>query len=109
MTAAVGTALDIKPILHVDDEGHLIPVFRVRGRKKSIKALVDHMLETCINPEEQIIFIGHGDSSNDAVLLESLVRDKFQVKDVIINNIGPIIGTHSGPGTIALFFFGTKK
>lgn len=109
MTAAVGTALDIKPILHVDDEGHLIPVFRVRGRKKSLKALVDHMLETCINPEEQIIFIGHGDSSNDAVLLESLVRDKFQVKDVIINNIGPIIGTHSGPGTIALFFFGTEK
>lgn len=109
MTAAIGTALDIKPILHVDGEGHLIPVDRVRGRKRSLKALFDHMLESCINPEEQIIFIGHGDSLNDAEFLEKLIRDKFKVKDVIINNIGPIIGTHSGPGTIALFFFGTEK
>jgi len=109
MTAVVGTALDIKPILHVDDEGKLIPVGRVRGRKKALKALVIHMSETCTNPEEQIIFISHGDSLNDALFLEKLVREKFQVKDVIINNIGPIIGTHSGPGTIALFFFGTEK
>jgi DegV family protein with EDD domain len=62
MTAVVGTALDIKPILHVDDEGKLIPVDRVRGRKKALKALVIHMSETCTNPEEQIIFIGHGDA-----------------------------------------------
>jgi len=109
MTAVIGTALDIKPILHVDNEGYLIPIDRVRGRKRSLKALVDHMLESCSNPEEQIIFIGHGDSLNDAELLESLIRDKFNVKDVTINNIGPIIGTHSGPGTIALFFFGTEK
>lgn len=109
MAALAGTALDIKPILHVDNEGHLIPITKVRGRKKSLKVLIDHMLETCVNPEEQIIFIGHGDSLNDAELLERLVRDKFQVKDVLINNIGPIIGTHSGPGTIALFFFDTEK
>ncbi len=109
MTAAIGTALDIKPILHVDDEGHLIPVDRVRGRKRSLRALFDHMLESCINPEEQIIFIGHGDSLNDAEFLEKIIRNKFKVKDVVISNIGPIIGTHSGPGTIALFFFGTEK
>ncbi len=109
MTAVVGTALNIKPVLHVDDEGHLIPVSRVRGRKKSLGMLVENMLEFCVNPEEQTIFIGHGDCLEDAKLLESLVRENFNVKEIIINNIGPIIGTHSGPGTIALFFYGIKK
>ncbi|MDD2569108.1 MAG: DegV family protein [Clostridia bacterium] len=109
MTAAIGTALNIKPVLHVDDEGRLIPVSKVRGRLKSLHALVTHMEETCIKPEEQIIFIGHGDSLKDAEIVADMVREKFAVKDVIINSISPIIGTHSGPGTIALFFFGTKK
>lgn len=108
-SATVGTALNVKPILHVDNEGHLIPMSKVRGRKKSLYALLDHMIETVTNPEEQVIFIGHGDSKEDAEFLAQIIREKFNVKDIIISCIGPVIGTHSGPGTIALFFFGTER
>jgi len=108
-SATIGTALNVKPILHVDNEGRLIPMSKVRGRKKSIISLLDHMLETCVDPEEQVIFIGHGDAKEDAEFLAQLIRDKFIVKDIVISNIGPVIGTHSGPGTIALFFFGTER
>jgi len=107
--ATIGTALNVKPILHVDNEGRLIPMSKVRGRKKSLIALLDHMVETCVDPEEQVIFIGHGDAKEDAEFLAQLIRDKFIVKDIVISNIGPVIGTHSGPGTIALFFFGTER
>ena len=72
-------------------------------------ALAKEMEETCINPSEQIIFISHGDCIEDAQYLEKLVRDKLNVKDVIINYVDPVIGAHSGPGTIALFFLGTKR
>lgn len=109
LSATVGTALNVKPILHVDNEGHLIPISKVRGRKKSLYALLEHMVETCVDPQEQVIFIGHGDSLEDAELLAQLIREKFNVKDIVISNIGSVIGTHSGPGTIALFFFGTKR
>lgn len=109
ISATLGTALNIKPVLHVDNEGHLIPVTNVRGRKKSLHELVEHMIKTCVNPEEQTIFIGHGDCLEDAQYVEKLVRENFKVKDVIINYIGPVIGSHSGPGTVALFFFGTER
>ncbi|MGB4588936.1 MAG: DegV family protein [Clostridiaceae bacterium] len=109
MSATVGTALNIKPILHVDDEGYLKLIDKVRGRKRALKSLVDHMIETSINPEEQTIFIGHGGNLYDSELLVELIKDKINVKNVIINNIGPTIGTHSGPDTIALFFFGSKR
>ncbi len=108
-SAGIGTALNVKPILHVDDEGHLIPMEKVRGRKKSIYALLNHMIGTFTPSDEQMVFIGHGDSLEDAELLARLIREKFTVKDVIINPIGPVIGSHSGPGTIALFFFGTGR
>ena len=107
--AIIGTALGIKPVMHVDDEGHLIPVSKVRGRRKSLDALVEHMAETCDKPESQTIFIGHGDSKEDAEYVAKLVRQKFKVKNIILNYIGPVIGSHSGPGTIALFFFGTHR
>jgi DegV family protein with EDD domain len=109
ISATIGTALDVKPILHVDNEGHLIPMSKVRGRKKSLSALLEHMVETCTSPQEQVIFIGHGDSLKDAEILAQMIREKISVKDIIISNIGPVIGTHSGPGTIALFFFGTER
>lgn len=109
VTAAFGTMLGIKPVLHVDDEGHLIPMEKARGRKKALRTLVDRMEETVVNPKEQVIFIGHGDCRNAAEYVEKLVREKFNVKDVILNYIGPVIGSHSGPGTVALFFFGTHK
>ncbi|MGN6715475.1 DegV family protein [Anaerocolumna jejuensis] len=109
LSAGIGTALNIKPVLHVDNEGRLIPMEKVRGRKKSIQALFEHMEAAVTSAEDQVIFIGHGDAAEDAEYLAELVKEKFPVKDVIINYIGPVIGTHSGPGTIALFFFGSGR
>ncbi|MBU5454314.1 DegV family protein [Caproiciproducens sp. MSJ-32] len=107
--AAVGTLLGIKPVLHVDNEGRLVPVSKVKGRKKSIKVLQDTIKERIVNPEEQVIFISHGDCLEEAEYLKKLILDDVKVKDIIINNVGPTIGTHSGPGTIALFFIGKER
>ncbi|MFV0344149.1 MAG: DegV family protein [Anaerocolumna sp.] len=109
LSAGIGTALNIKPVLHVDDEGHLIPMEKVRGRKKSLLALLKHMVETCTNPNEQVIFIGHGDALEEANFLAEQIKEKLQVKDVKIMPIGPVVGSHSGPGTIAIFFYGTNR
>lgn len=109
-SAWAGTMLNIKPIMHVDDEGHLIPLEKVRGRKKSLNALVDHMEETARAPiEEQMVFITHGDCIEDAEYVADLVRTRFGVKDVVINYVDPVIGAHSGPGTIALFFLADRR
>lgn len=107
--ALVGTMLGIKPVLHVDNEGHLVSVSKVRGRKQSLDALVSKMEETAINPAEQTVFISHGDSLEDAKYVERMLKEKLGVKKVYINYIGPIIGAHSGPGTIALFFIGKER
>ena len=107
--AFVGTMLNIKPVLHVDDEGHLIPVDKIRGRRKSLEELVAHMEKTAIKPSEQTVFISHGDALEDAKYVEMLVRERFGVQTIYINPIGPVIGTHSGPGTIALFFLAEKR
>ena len=107
--ALVGTMLNIKPVLHVDDEGHLIPVDKVRGRRKSLEELVAHMEQTAIAPSTQTVFISHGDALDDAKYVEKLVRERFGVENIYINPIGPVIGTHSGPGTVALFFLATKR
>lgn len=108
-TALVGTVLGVKPVLHVDNEGRLVPVRKVRTRKKSLISLVDEMEKTCINPTEQIVFISHGDSIDDALYVEKLVRDRLNVRDIKINYVDPVIGAHSGPGTIALFFIGKTR
>lgn len=108
-TALLGTMLGIKPVLHVDDEGHLINVDKVRGRRQSLQAMVEKMRQTCIDPENQMIFISHGDCLEDAQALADMVRERMQVKDIVIHYIGPVIGAHSGPGTVALFFLGTKR
>lgn len=108
-TAIVGTLLDIKPVLHVDNEGRLIPVTKVKGRKKSLKMLADMLLDSIVNPEESVIAISHGDCLEDALYVKNLILEKITVKDVIINHIGPVIGSHSGPGTVALFYFGKKR
>lgn len=107
--AIVGTMLNIKPVLNVDNEGYLIPVEKVRGRKLSITAMLKMMEKTAINPEEQTIFISHGDCLEEAEFLANLVKEKLNVKDIKMNYIGPVIGSHSGPGTIALFFLGTER
>ena len=108
-TAVVGTMLAIKPVLHVDEEGHLINIAKARGRAASVKALLDKMEKTVIQPEGQTIFISHGDCLEDAEKLADMIRGKWAVADVIINHVGPVIGAHSGPGTLALFYVGSER
>ncbi len=108
-TALVGTMLSIKPVLHVDDEGHLISMSKVRGRAASLKALVDKMEEDAIDPANQAIFISHGDSEADARKVADMIKERFGVEVKVIDYVGPVIGCHSGPGTIALFYLGRKR
>lgn len=109
-SAYAANILSIKPILHVDDKGALIPMEKVRTRKKSIKALVDHMAETAFEPiAEQTIFISHGDCLEDAEFLRDLIKERFGCEHFLINYIDPVIGAHSGPGTLALFFQGNPR
>lgn len=110
-SAWAGTLLNIKPVMHVDDEGHLIPLEKVRGRKKSLNALLDHMEATAIQPiEEQTVFITHGDCLEEAQYLADEIQKRFGVKKPItINYVDPVIGAHSGPGTMALFFLADKR
>lgn len=107
--AFVGTLLDIKPILNIDDEGRLIPVSKIKGRKKSIKTLFEMLQESIEAAEEQVIAISHGDCIEDAEYLKEMILKEYKVKDIIINEIGPVIGSHAGPGTVALFFMGNKR
>ena len=109
-SAWAGTLLNIKPVLHVDDEGHLIPMEKVRGRKKSLNALVDHMEKSAIPPvADQMVFITHGDCLEDAEYVANKVRERFGVRDVVINYVDPVIGAHSGPGTMALFYMAESR
>lgn len=109
-SAWAGTLLNIKPVMHVDNEGHLIPLEKVRGRKKSLKTLVDHMEQTANQPiSDQMVFITHGDCINDAEYLADQIRERFGVKDIVINYVDPVIGAHSGPGTMALFFLASER
>lgn len=107
--ATLGTLLQIKPILHVDDEGRLIPVEKVKGRKKSLKALVEKVKENIVEPENQIIFISHGGVLEEAHQIKKAILEECHVKDVWINYIGAAVGSHAGPGTIAIFFMGEKR
>ncbi len=108
-TALAGTILQIKPVMHVDNDGKLINVEKAKGRRNSIKRLAEIMQETAIEPEKQTIFISHGDCLEDAEYLASIVKEKMNVQNIIINHVGPVIGTHSGPGTLALFFIGKQR
>lgn len=109
--AVIGTMVNIKPILHVDNEGHLIPISKVRGRKKSLHAMADKMAENMgeWRGENKIVFISHGDALEDAEYLADVVRERFGIEKFLISHIGPTIGAHSGPGTIALFFMCEKR
>lgn len=107
--AVVGTMLGIKPVLHVDNEGHLIPLTKVRGRKQSLLKLVDYMEETVGDYKNDIIFISHGDCLQDAQFVADEVKKRFGIENFVMNYVGPTIGAHSGPGTVALFFLGKKR
>lgn len=109
-SAWAGTLLNIKPVLHVDDEGHLIPMEKVRGRKKSLTALLNHMEKTGTQPlADQMVFITHGDCLKEAQWLEQQIRERFGVRNIVVNCIDPVIGAHSGPGTMALFFLASNR
>lgn len=107
--AFFGNALGIKPVLHVDDEGHLVPVEKVRGRKISLKTIADMYTKTAENPEGGVVYISHGDCLADAESLANMLRERHGVEVKIITYVGSVIGAHSGPGTIALFFIGKER
>ena len=108
-TAIVGSMLSIKPVLHVDNKGRLISVSKARGRRAALDALFDKMKETAIEPEKQVVFISHGDSEEDAKYLADRIKTELGSPEVVISYVGPVIGAHSGPGTIALFYLGCER
>lgn len=106
--AVVGTMLNIKPVLHVDNEGHLIPMEKVRGRKAAIQALFHHMQETAL-PDQETVMINHADCLPEAESLAERIRAEFHPKEVLIADLGPIIGAHTGPGLVTLFFLAEHR
>lgn len=109
VSATVGTILDIKPILNINSEGKLVPVSKVKGRKKSIKTLANLLCNNIINSNTQTIFIYHSDHYSDAQLLKDLIIEKVTVKDIIINSIGYSVGAHVGSGALAVSFIGKHR
>ena len=106
-TALVGTMLNIKPIIHVDNDGHLINCAKVRGRKAAMELLASKLGETGMDLDT--VFIAHGDCPEDAAALETIVKEKYGVKNVITGYVGPVIGAHTGPGVLVLFFMGSHR
>ena len=108
-TAVAGTLLQIKPLIHMDDAGKLITMGKLRGRKSAIKALCDKVAELGIPGANDTIFICHGDCQEDAELLKSMLQERYGTKEVFIYYIGAVIGSHAGPGTMAVFFLGNER
>ena len=109
MSYAIGTVVDIKPIMYVNKNGKLVAFSKVFGRKRSIMAIADKVSKTIIDSEKQTVFISHGDCIEDAKLLEKLIREKTSVTNFIYNYIDPVIGVHSGPDTLAVFYYGLNR
>lgn len=109
VTAFVGNMLGIKPVLHVDNDGHLINVSKVRGRRTAITALADRYTELADTPESNTVFISHADCLSDAEALAEIIKSRHGVQTQIITSVGTVIGAHSGPGTLALFFIGKER
>lgn len=107
--AVIGTIINVKPVLHVDNEGRLIPLTKVRGRKKALTTLVDNMAEKIKGYQNDTVFISHGDCLEDAEFVAELIKERFGITNHLINFVSPTIGAHSGPGTVALFFMGSEK
>ncbi len=105
----VDDLMHIKPVLHVDDEGHLVNVAKARGRKASIEALAKKLAELGGNYDNSTVFLSHGDCREDAEYLIRLLKEKYGVKEVLLSYVGSVIGSHAGPGTLALFFLGDHR
>ena len=108
-TAVIGTLVQIKPIIHMDDEGRLQVIGKERGRKKSLNKIVDMAVEQSKGWENDIVMITHGDCIEDAEYVAKLVREKMGINNILINNIGTVIGSHTGPGVVAVFCMGNKR
>ena len=107
--ALIGIVLHIKPIMTVANDGHLMPIFKIKGRKNAISKLAELVVDKIENSENQVIAIGHGDCIEEAEKLKVEILKIIKVKDVLINPIGPVVGTHGGPGALAVFFWGKKR
>lgn len=108
-TAVVGTMVKIKPIIHMDENGTLQVVGKERGRKKSLNKIVDMAVEQSQGWDNDMIMITHGDCLEEAEYVEELAREKLGAKEVLVNNIGTVIGSHTGPGVVAIFCMGNKR
>ena len=108
-TAVLGTMLNIKPLLHVDENGKLVSVAKCRGRKNALDALVKKLEQDGLPGKNDTVFISHGDCIEDAQYVAQQVRERCGVKTVIIDYVGAVIGSHSGPGTVAFFYLGTHR
>ncbi|MVB12593.1 DegV domain-containing protein [Caprobacter fermentans] len=108
-SALVGTMLGIKPVMHFDDQGHIILMEKIRGRKQSLDSLISHMEKTCIEPDKQMIFISHSDSPEGCEYVASEIKRRFGVNQIETAPIGPVIGAHTGTGTVALFYLGQDR
>ena len=105
----VGTMLSIKPVMHTDNEGRLTMVGKARGRKASLKALLDAIERLAIEPEKQTMFICHADCEEETKQVAAEIQRRFGTTDIRIHYIGPVIGSHTGPNTMGLFFVGTER
>ena len=108
-TAVLGTLVQIKPIIHMDNEGKLQVIGKERGRKKSLNKIVDMAVEQAKGWDNDIVMITHGDCLEDADDVAKLVREKMDIDNILINNIGTVIGSHTGPGVVAVFCMGNKR
>lgn len=108
-SAIVGTMVQIKPIIHVDNEGKLQVIAKERGRKKSLNKIVDMAAEQSKGWDNDVVMVTHGDCIEEAEYVAGLIKEKMGAKEVMINNIGTVIGSHTGPGVIAVFFMGNKR
>ncbi len=108
-SAVVGSMLQIKPVLYVDNEGKLVNIAKARGRHASLKMLVDKMEQTITDEGKDTVFISHGDCLEDARALASVIKERIGTQTIHINNVGPVIGAHTGPGVVALFYMGTER
>ncbi len=109
MSYAIGTVVDVKPLMYVSEKGKLLVYQKVIGRKRSIFSIAEKVAKTITNPENQTVFISHGDCIDDAKLLASLIANKINVKGFVFNYIDPVIAVHSGPDTLAVFYYGLNR
>ena len=108
-TALMGTMLQIKPILHVDNAGKLVSMSKARGRKASIEGLVKKLDELGAGYDNSTVFVCHGDCLDEAKQLEKMLLQREGIKEVFVGNLGAVIGSHAGPGTLAVFFMGSQR